>query len=81
MTARSLNAPPVLPNWPINWAFVGIVIAVMVHYTVAVSFASRVEARVHKLEEVTEPIRRGDLVQIQTDVRWIREQYERDRSR
>ncbi|MFN3931626.1 MAG: hypothetical protein ACK4JY_07750 [Brevundimonas sp.] len=37
--------------------------------------------RVLKLEETTEPIRRGDLIAIQRDVAWIRENMERERSR
>ncbi|NBW10494.1 MAG: hypothetical protein EBR82_20940 [Caulobacteraceae bacterium] len=33
--------------------------------------------RIDKLEETTEPIRRGDLVAIQTDVAWIRREMEK----
>ena len=37
--------------------------------------------RLDKLEETTQPLREGALVKIETDVAWIRQEMERERTR
>lgn len=75
MTARALRAPPAAP---INWAMIGVVLAITVQLAGVVAFGARTEARVSQLQETTKPLRDGDLVAIGRDVAWIRAQLERE---
>ena len=76
MTAQPLNATP---RVGLNTATISLILAVAVQFALVVANGARVEAQVTELRATTEPLRRGDLVAIQRDVAWIRENMERER--
>lgn len=76
MTAQPINSTPRLG---LNTATVSLILAIALQFAIVVANAARVEAQVTDLRTTTEPLRRGDLVAIQRDVSWIRENMERDR--
>jgi hypothetical protein len=78
MTAQPLNTPPRLG---LNTATVSLILAIAIQFAIVVANGARVEAQVTDLRATTEPLRRGDLVAIQRDVAWIRENMERERPR
>jgi hypothetical protein len=78
MTAQPLNPTPRLG---LNTATVSLILAIAIQFAIVVANGARVEAQVTDLRATTEPLRRGDLVAIQRDVAWIRENMERERPR
>lgn len=78
MTAQPLHSPA---QPAFNWQIIAIVMAVLINFAGAVAFGVRVEAQVAALQQTTEPLRRGDLVAIQTDVAWMRSRMEREERR
>lgn len=76
MTAQPLNTTPRLG---LNTATVSLILAIAIQFAIVVANGARVEAQVTDLRATTEPLRRGDLVAIQRDVSWIRENMERER--
>ncbi len=78
MTAQPLNSTPRLG---LNTATVSLILAIAIQFAIVVANGARVEAQVSDLRATTEPLRRGDLVAIQRDVAWIRENMERERTR
>lgn len=76
MTAQPLNNTPRLG---LNTATVSLILAIAIQFAIVVANGARVEAQVSDLRATTEPLRRGDLVAIQRDVSWIRENMERER--
>ena len=78
MTAQPLNSTPRLG---LNTATVSLILAIAIQFAIVVANGARVEAQVTDLRATTEPLRRGDLVAIQRDVAWIRENMERERPR
>jgi hypothetical protein len=78
MTAQPLNTTPRLG---LNTATVSLILAIAIQFAIVVANGARVEAQVTDLRATTEPLRRGDLVAIQRDVAWIRENMERERPR
>lgn len=102
MTAQPLLPQTGIPAGAVNWAMIGVVVAILVQFTAAVAFGARAQAQIHelqatteplrtsrgalttrldKLEETTKPLRDGQLVEIRTDVAWIRAELERQRGR
>lgn len=77
MTAQPLQSAGSSITVP-SWAALMFFLALGVQLVAVVSWGARVEARTSELHATTEPIRRGDLVKIQTDVAWIRERLERE---
>lgn len=78
MTAQNLNTTPRLG---LNTATVSLILAIAIQFAIVVANGARVEAQVTDLRATTEPLRRGDLVAIQRDVSWMRENMERERTR
>lgn len=77
MNAHSLHAPSPTPNLPAwIWAALSFGLALVVQLAGVVAWGATVETRVDEVQATTEPLRRGDLVKIQTDVTWIRERLE-----
>lgn len=86
MTAQPLQnlphqPPGQTPRISLNTATVGLILAIAIQFAFVVASGARVQAQVADLRTTTEPLRRGDLVAIQRDVAWIRENMERDRPR
>lgn len=78
MTAQPISQTPRLG---LNTATVGLMLAILIQFAIVVANGARVEAQVSDLRATTEPLRRGDLVAIQRDVSWIRENMERERTK
>lgn len=76
MTVHPFDRPPSLP---VNWATIGVLVAIAGQLVGAVALAVRIESDVAELRATTEPLRRGDLVKIENDVSWIRRQLEQER--
>lgn len=74
MTDFPMHAPR--PAMAINWAAVSAIAVLLIQFAAAVTFGASASAEIRELKSTTEPIRRGDLVAIQTDVAWIRKQME-----
>lgn len=76
MTAQPLQSPGriAVPTW----AALSFALALAVQLVSIVVWGAKVEARTTEIHATTEPLRRGDLVKIQTDVAWIRSQLERE---
>lgn len=82
MTAQPLQTSPGTPAFAIpTWAALSFALALAVQLGGVVAWGARVEARTSELRETTQPLRDGDLVQIRTDVAWIRSQLEREERR
>lgn len=77
MTTQPLQTQP---RVGLNTATIGLILAIAVQFAIVVANNTRVEAQVSDLRQTTEPLRRGDLVAIQRDVAWIRENLERERA-
>lgn len=77
MTSQPLPAPAASITLP-TWTALTFALALAVQLVAVVSWGARVEARTAELHATTEPLRRGDLVRIQTDVAWIRDRLERE---
>lgn len=76
MTAQPIQSASItLPSW----AALGFCLALAGQLVGLVIWGAKVEARTTELHATTEPLRRGDLVKIQTDVSWIRQELERER--
>lgn len=78
MTVQPLQSGP--PRVGLNTATITLMLAIAIQFAIVVANGARVEAQVQELRTTTEPLRRGDLVKIQTDVAWIRESMERERA-
>tara|TARA_R110002167_G_scaffold12963_5_gene54873 strand:- start:4423 stop:4659 length:237 start_codon:yes stop_codon:yes gene_type:complete len=78
MTTQPLSQTPRLG---LNTATIGLILAIAIQFAMLVANGARVEAQVSDLRATTEPLRRGDLVAIQRDVSWIRENMERERAK
>ncbi len=75
MTAQPIQPSSIaLPSW----AALGVCLTLAAQLAGIVMWGAKVEARTTELHATTEPLRRGDLVKIQTDVSWIRAQLERE---
>jgi len=75
MTAQPLQSSSItLPSW----AALSFTLAIAAQLVGVVIWGAKVEARTNEIHATTEPLRRGDLVKIQTDVAWIRSQIERE---
>ncbi|GLK49623.1 hypothetical protein GCM10017620_25960 [Brevundimonas intermedia] len=56
-------------------------LAVLVQFAVVVSYGARAQAQINELKSTTQPLRDGQLVEIRTNVAWIRAELERERER
>lgn len=78
MTTQPLQSQSIaLPSW----AALAFCLALAAQLAGIVIWGAKVEARTTELHDTTAPLRRGDLVKIQTDVSWIRAQLEREERR
>lgn len=68
--------PSQTPRIGLNTATISLILAIALQFAASVAWASRQETQQAELRATTEPLRRGDLVKIQTDVAWIRERLE-----
>ncbi|RYG19583.1 MAG: hypothetical protein EON96_02685 [Caulobacteraceae bacterium] len=68
-----------MPN--LNYAALAFGLALIVQVAGLFFWGATVEARTKELHGTTEPLRRGDLVAIKTDVEWIRAELERESRR
>ncbi len=80
MTAQPLPHST-LPTSTVNWAMIAVVVTLLVQFAGAVAYGSRVQAQVSNLQEITQPLKDGQLVEIRTNVAWIRAELERERER
>lgn len=80
MTAMSSAALKTAPSAtvPVTWAAIGVIMSLLLALGGSVAAFARVDAQVSELRATTEPLRRGDLVKIETDVAWIRQRLEQD---
>lgn len=76
-----MTAQPIQPNSPgvsvpLSWAAAAFVLAFLVQFGVFVSGQARAQAQINELQVTTQPLRDGQLVEIRTDVAWIRREME-----
>ena len=79
MTSQPLQPPAPGSRVSLNAATISLILAIAVQFAFLVSQGAQVKAQVADLQSTTEPLRRGDLVAIQRDVAWIRENMARER--
>jgi len=70
-----------MPTSTVNWAMIAVGVTLLVQFAGAVAYGSRVQAQVSNLQEITQPLKDGQLVEIRTNVAWIRAELERERER
>lgn len=81
MTAQPLHSPTPGVAVPLSWAAAAFVLAFLIQFGVFVSGQARAQAQIHELQETTKPLRDGELVEIRTNVAWIRREMEREQGR